>query len=166
MRLEAEGVPDPANRGAAEAALFGHAAPAPMSRVSGKLFQGGGHHLLHLLVADLAGSPASGFIEETSETSLDVAGAPLADCVVVDPQLPRQRGAGKAVCTAQDDAGRLSQSVAGLGTLVHRRSTSRSWWRRASTSARRRKSDFRWVRRASSEAADGVEECERHGGGA
>jgi hypothetical protein len=115
VELQAVGVPDPVHGVVAEAAGFGHAPGAPVGGVLGHLPQGHGQDRLDLVIADAAGRSTAGFIEEPSQAALDIAGAPLADGVVRDSQLPGHLSAGEAVGAAKDDAGPLRQAIAGLG---------------------------------------------------
>jgi hypothetical protein len=115
--LEPEGLPDPAHREVTETAALGHAAPAPMSGVARHFLQGGGHHRLHLVVADRARGPRARLVEEPRQSTLDVARPPLADGVVRDSKFSCHSATGKTVSTAQNDACALSQTVGGLGSL-------------------------------------------------
>src|SRR5262249_51402727 len=115
--LQAEGFPDLMHGVVAEAADRSHAAGAPVGGAAGQLLEGLGQHGFDLLVADSARGSAARFVQQPSQPALDIAGAPFADRVVGEAELGGDPAAGDAVGAAQDDAGALSEAVAGLGAL-------------------------------------------------
>src|SRR3954464_12314174 len=62
MRLQTEGMPNPADRHPAESGGFGYASRAPMCFAPRRAFQGLNDHLLHLAITHFAGRSWSRFV--------------------------------------------------------------------------------------------------------
>ncbi len=83
----------------------------------GIVFQCGGHHGFHPLVADGARGAAAGLVQQAGQAAIDKAGPPFAHGVVREPQLRGDLSAGVACRAAQDNLGALGQAMARLATM-------------------------------------------------
>jgi hypothetical protein len=103
MRLQAERVPDAADRHAAQARRVRHPAQAPVSLAARRGLQGADHHAFDVRVGNRPRRPRAGFIVQTVEPVADKAAPPLPDGLRPRVQSPRNPGAGQPLATQQDD---------------------------------------------------------------
>ena len=103
MRLQAEGVPNAADRHVTEADGFRHVARTPVRRAARRRFQRANDHLLDLLVGDRALRTGSRLVVQPVQAMRDKSTAPFADRRRRDVQPSRDHLAVGAVRTRQDD---------------------------------------------------------------
>jgi hypothetical protein len=91
MRLQAEGVPDSADRHPAESGGFRQATRGPMRFSARRCLQCLNHHLLYLRIAHRARRSGPWFVIQRFQAALKKPSAPLAYHAHRAPQLPRYR---------------------------------------------------------------------------
>ena len=104
MRLQSERLPNPQYCALVQTRGFGHQTRAPVRRLPGPALKGHGDHLLDLRVGNLAGLAGTRRIEQSVQTPIDEALAPLAYRSQRHAQTLRDLRIRLALRTSQHDA--------------------------------------------------------------
>ena len=114
MRLECEGVPDPADGGRAHPGRLGHGSGAPVRGSAGRGLERLGDDALDLGIGDLARGPRPRFVGEAVESVLKEARPPLADGDARDMKVLGDRGVGLSLVGEEHDPGAGRETLGGL----------------------------------------------------
>ena len=87
MRLQAERLPNAADRRMTQLELLRHRPRAPMRRVPRRVLQCVGNHLLHLRIGEPPRCPGPRLVDQPVQPLLDKAPTPAPDRLPRDPQL-------------------------------------------------------------------------------
>ena len=116
VRLQAEGPPDPPDRGLREALGLGHPAGAPVGGRLGLGFQRLGDDPLDVGVGDRAGGARPGLVGQPLRPPLDEPTPPGADGGRADTELEGDGLIVRPLGAGQDDLGAGGQSLSALGS--------------------------------------------------
>ena len=114
MRLEAEGSPDPPDRGGRQSRVTGHPGPRPVRGPLGRGLQGVDDDLLDLLHPDHRRPARPGLVNQPVKTTLNEPAAPLAHRRQRHPQLPGHLGVRGPRRRRQHDPAPQRQRLGGL----------------------------------------------------